>query len=106
MPLQEILDCHQEVAEIVKCKVIEHPQDLPDAEQNCWGAVHVVLARSSNYARAALLLLDNNHWEAAGALTRTIFEDAGVLAYIHSRREQDERFAELYLKSDALYRWR
>jgi len=101
--LEEVMGCHREVADAVRRNL---SGGIAQGKINRWGATHAVLARSSKYARAAKLLLNKGHWEAPGALARTIFEDAAVLAYIHSRADQAEEFALLYLKSDFSDRFR
>jgi len=101
MAFEKTLNCHQDVANAVKRRLIDRRQ-VAEEEFNRWAAVHVVFARSSNYAHAAKLLLENDYWEAAGIIARAIWEDAAVLAYIHSRQGQAEDFARLYMKSHAL----
>ncbi len=103
--LDEILTCHQEVAETVWGRLIQHG-NTPRSQLHRWGAIHVVFSRSSNFGCATKLLLDSEYWEAAGVLTRTVFEDAGVLAYIRSRGSDAEDFARLFLISDAQDRLR
>ena len=104
-PLEQIISDHQEVIRTIEQRS-KRPGTIPEAQWNRWDVVLAIFTRSSNYARAAKLLLDNEYWEAAGALTRTIFEDAAVLAYIESREKQAEDFARLYLKSAAFERYR
>ncbi len=101
----EILSLHSEVGEVIKNSLIPKAR----VDENCfhrWAAAAAVFARSRNFARAAISLLDEGYWEAAAPLIRTLFEDAAVLGYIDAQDERAERIAELYLLSDAAARLR
>jgi len=106
--LEEVLEMHKSVLLQLRSPFEAAPPpgppEPPKGKSHSWFAALVLYSRSSNFASIARMLSEKGHWEAAAALIRTVWEDAGVLAYIEAmgRLGLHEHYAWLYNNSNVL----